>query len=92
MTVARGMGVGFGMAHPVVRWVRLWLHPLVLRELAVLYAKWLTMIANYLWNRALGIPIDDDVDWELLHPAGPLRQVRRELEGWRASHPRPRSA
>ena len=64
--------------HPLVRWLRLWLHPAVLWALVVLYARWIRLLANYLLNRALGAPVDE-MDPEMLDPRTPLRQVREKM-------------
>ena len=68
------------MAHPVARWVRLWLHPRVVLELLALYVRWLHLIGNYCLNRALGASVDE-MGTEMLDPRTPLRQVRRAM--WR---------
>ena len=64
--------------HPLVRWLRLWLHPTVLRAVIVLYARWVRLLVNYVLNRVLGAPVDE-MDPKLLDPRTPLRQVREKM-------------
>jgi hypothetical protein len=64
---------------------RLWLHPRVGWELAILYGRRFRLLAEYLLNRAHGIPTPE-VEPGMLDPRWPLRDVRRRFGcGQRAS-------
>ena len=69
--------------------VRLWLHPGVAWELAILYGRWFHMLVEYLLNRAHGLPTDE-VESGMLDPRYPLREVRREFVQRRHTTLRPR--
>ena len=64
--------------HRTLASVRWWLHPRVVWELLVLYARWSHMLVEYLLNRAHGLPTDE-VEPGMLDPRYPLREVRREF-------------